>query len=192
MNTLVAFEIGLVISCLVALFLMRRTYFPMNLFWAVGVVAIGMAALLGAFVYGGIGVVKPYHSQISAFAGSIGIASFALAALGGAFARQFHEAGWWIVLFAVTALIAVLLFDLWKLPETVRYGVVGILALAAFYRLVTNAATGVFLLLGVVALVAGGLASEWIAGVAGMQRLNVFHLLMSLSVLSFGAFAAKE
>jgi len=192
MNTLVLFEIGLAVSCLVSLFLMRRTYFPMNLFWAVGVVAIGMAALLGAFVYGGFGAVKPYHSQVSAFASSIGLASFALAALGGAFARQFHEAGWWIVLFAVTALIAVLLFDLWKLSEIARYSVVGILALAAFYRLVTNAATGIFLLLGVAALVVGGLAGEWLAGLAGMQQLNVFHLLMSLSVLSFGAFAAKE
>ncbi len=192
MNTLVLFEVGLAFSCLVSLFLMRRTYFPMNLFWAVGVVAIGIAALLGAFVYGGIGAVKPYHSQLSAFAGSIGLASFALAALGGAFARQFHEAGWWIVLFAVTALIGVLLFDLWKLTELARYIVVGVLALAALYRLITNAATGIFLLFGVLALIAGGLASEWLAGLTDMQRLNVFHLLMSLSVLSFGAFAAKE
>ncbi|MEP3247817.1 MAG: hypothetical protein ABJN40_07165 [Sneathiella sp.] len=192
MNTLVLFEVGLVISCLIALILMRRTYFPMNLFWAVGVVTVGVAAALGALVYSGFSDLKTYHNQVSLFAGSIGIACFALAAVGGVFARQFHEAGWWVVLTAIIALIGVLLFDSWQLPEAGRYGVVGILAIAALYRLIVQSSSGLFIVIGVVFLVAAGLASGWVADLASMQRLNVYHTLLSLSVLSFGAFAAKE
>ncbi|WP_169543409.1 hypothetical protein [Sneathiella aquimaris] len=192
MNTLVIFELVLVLSSLVALFLMRRTYFPMNLFWAVGVVLIGAAAGLGALVYGGIAGFKSYHTELSAFAGSIGLASFALAALGGVFARQFHAAGWWIVLISVCVLIGILLFDKWALPKEGQYALVGILGLCALYRMFMRPGSGVFLVLGVAAFAGAGLASHWISSLAQMQSLNVYHILLSVGVLSFGAFAAKE
>lgn len=192
MNSLVLFEIALVVSAFISLLLMRRTYFPMNLFWGVGVVSIGLAALLGAFVYGGFSQVKPYHNLASAYAGSVGIASFTLAAVGGVFAQQFHRAGWWIVLLAITTLSALLLFDLWRLSEEVRYGVGGVLGLAGLYRVMINPNPGVFLFIGVIALVAAGFVSGWLATQVGMDRLNVYHLLLSLSILSFGVFAAKE
>jgi hypothetical protein len=192
MNTLVIFELILVASAIASLFLMRRTYFPMNLFWAVGAASIGIAACLGAFVYSGFGGIKSYHSLVSAFAGSVGIGSFAIAALGGVFARQFHQAGWWIVLISVLGLAGVLLFNMWRMPDEVQYGVVGVLAACALYRLVTNAASGVFLLGGVVALVAGGLVSGWIASQFGVKELNIYHSLLSVSLISFGIFASKE
>ncbi|MEH6404286.1 MAG: hypothetical protein V7750_12990 [Sneathiella sp.] len=192
MNSMVIFEIVLVVSALVSLVLMRRTYFPMNLFWAVGVVSIGVAALLGALVYSGFNEIKPYHSLASAYAGSVGIVSFAIAALGGVFARQFHAAGWWIVLAAISALSAVLLFGTWRLSEEGRYGVVAVLALAALYRLYREVSSGIFLVGGVVALVAAGLANEWIANQFGINSMNVYHSLLSVSVLLFGVFATKE
>ena len=192
MNTLVIFELVLVLSAVASLLMMRRTYFPMNLFWGLGVVSIGSAAALGALVYGGFEMLKPYHSLTSQYAGSIGIASFALAAVGGVFAPLFHKAGWWIVLIAITSLAAVLLFDVWKFSEELQYGVVGLLGLVGLYRVMMQANPGFFLFLGVVLLVGAGLGAGWIAAQAGMDRLNVYHLMLSLSVLSFGAFAAKE
>lgn len=192
MNTLVIFEIILAASALLSLVLIRRTYFPMNLFWAVGVLSIGIAAVLGSFVYGGFGGLKAYHSLASGFAGSVGIVSFTVAALGGILARQFHQAGWWIVLLAIAVLSSVLLLDAWRLSEEARYGVVGLLALSALYRLFANAATGVFLLLGVIALVVAGLASNWLAAQFGAPSLNVYHALLSMSLLCFGIYASKE
>lgn len=189
---MVIFEIVLVLSALVSLVLMRRTYFPMNLFWAVGVVSIGIAALLGAFVYSGFNDFKPYHSLASAYAGSVGITSFAVAALGGVFARQFHAAGWWIVLTAISALSAVLLFGAWRLSEEARYGVIAVLGLSALYRLYREVSSGILLVGGVVALVVAGLASDWIAGQFGVSSMNIYHGLLSVSVLLFGAFATKE
>lgn len=192
MNSLVIFEIVLVVSAIGALFLMRRTYFPMNLFWAVGVVSIGAAALLGALVYSGISDLKYAHGILSSFAGTIGLSSFALAAIGGAFPRQFHAAGWWIVLIAVCLLVGVLLFGYWKFPEEGRYVVVGLLVLAGLYRLFTNPSSGAFLVLGIALLVIAGLANAWIGKMTGFNALNVLHVLMAGSVLSFGVFAAKE
>jgi|GEM_PF-3303589 len=192
MNTLVIFEIILVASALISLVLIRRTYFPMNLFWAVGVLSIGMAAGLGAFVYGGFGELKTYHTLASGFAGSVGIVSFTVAAVGGVLARQFHQAGWWIVLLAVAALSSVLLLDTWRLSEETRYGVVGLLVLSALYRMFTKVSTGIFLVLGVTALVVAGLASKWIAAQFGVEPLNIYHGLLSASLLCFGVFASKE
>ena len=192
MNSVVIFEIVLVLSALVSLVLMRRTYFPMNLFWAVGVVSIGIAALLGAFVYGGFAGLKSYHNLASNYAGSIGITSFTIAAFGGVFSRQFHSAGWWIVLVAISCLSAVLLFDVWRLSEDARYGVVAVLACAALYRLYSNPSSGIFLFGGTVALVASGLASNWIATQFGVDSMNIYHGLLSVSVLMFGVFATRE
>ncbi len=192
MNLLVIFELLLVISSLGALLLMRRTYFPMNLVWAFGVLSIGTAALLGAFVYGGFSQLKAYHSLMSDFAGSVGIICFALAAIGGVFAHQFHKAGWWITLIAVAVLSGVLLTNSWRSPQEVQYAVVGVLALCALMRLITNPSSGIFLMGGVLLLIAAGLASAWVASQFGWERLNVYHVLLSCSVLSFGMFAARE
>jgi len=192
MNLVVIFEIILVVSALAALILIRRTYFPMNLLWAMGVLSIGLAAALGAFVYGGYSNLKPYHNLATDFAGSIGVVSFTLAAVGGIFARQFHQAGWWLTLLGVSVLSAVLLLDMWQISETVRYGVVGVLALSALYRLFVNPASGVFLVAGVITLVVGGLSSDWIAAQFGVDQLNIYHALLSVSLLSFGIFASKE
>ncbi|MBL4739786.1 MAG: hypothetical protein JKY12_02265 [Sneathiella sp.] len=192
MNSMVIFEIILVLCALVSLVLMRRTYFPMNLFWAVGVVSIGIAALLGAFVYSGFTGLKPYHSLASSYAGSVGITSFAIAAFGGVFSRQFHGAGWWIVLLAISSLSAVLLFDVWRLSEDARYGVVAVLVFASLYRLYSNLSSGVFLFAGTAALVISGLASNWIGTQFGVDPTNIYHGLLSVSVLMFGVFATKE
>ncbi len=192
MNSLVIFEILLVVCAIGALALMRRTYFPMNLFWGFGVSTIAIAAALGALVYGGFGDFKSYHGLFSSFAGSVGVGAFAVAALGGIFARQFHQIGWWITLVGLLGLCALLLTDNWRVSEEVRYVFIGILGVAALYRLVTNAQSGLFLLGGVVLLVAAGMGSELIAAQFSVPKLNVYHGLLAGSVLSFGIFASKE
>ena len=78
------------------------------------------------------------------------------------------------------------------MSEEARYGVVAVLGLAALYRLYKDASSGVFLVGGVVALVASGLASDWLATQFGVNSLNVYHGLLSVSVLLFGVFATKE
>lgn len=192
MNMLVIFELILCASAVGALLLMRRTYFPMNLVWAFGVLSIGIAALLGALVYGGVGGLKTYHSLVSDFAGSVGLISFALAAVGGMFAAQFHRFGWWITLFAVVSLTGVLLTGNWHISQEVQYGVIAVLGLCALFRLFTNPSSGLFMMSGVLCLVAAGLVSAWVASQFGWERLNVYHVLLSVSVLSFGMYASRE
>ncbi|WP_025897725.1 hypothetical protein [Sneathiella glossodoripedis] len=192
MNMLVIFELVLAASSAGALMLMRRTYFPMNLVWAFGVTTIGVAAVLGAFVYGGFSGLKGYHNLATDFAGSVGLISFALAAVGGIFAHQFHQAGWWITLIAVVVLSVALLGDAWRAPREVQYAMVGILVLCALVRLFGNPASGLFLMGGVILLVAASLASEWVASQFGWPRVNVYHALLAASVISFGLFAARE
>lgn len=192
MNSLVIFELILVASCLVALVLMRRTYFPMNLLWAFGVVAIGAAASIGAFKYGGFKGLDTYHSLTSNFAGSVGIVSFAVACIGGVFAQKFYDFGWWVLLVLLSALSGVMLFDQWQLSEEIRYVVVGIMGLCGLYKLFIYPKTGIFLFLGVLLLVLAGLGSAWIANTLSFPSLNVYHTILSLSVLSLGFFASKE
>jgi len=192
MNSLVIFEILLLLCAIGALVLMRRTYFPMNLFWGFGVSTIAIASALGIAVYSGFTDLKSYHALSSNFASSIGIGAFAVAALGGVFARQFHQVGWWVTLIALLVLCGLLLTDNWRVSEEGRYIFIGILGVASLYRLVTNAQSGLFLLGGVVLLVGAGLGSDLIANQFSVPRLNVLHGLMAASVLSFGIFASKE
>ncbi|GLQ05361.1 hypothetical protein [Sneathiella chinensis] len=192
MNMLLIFEIVLLLACIFSLAMMRRSYFPVNLFWAVGVTAIGAAAALGAFVYAGFDSVAPYHTTVTRFAGSVGLVSLALAAAGGIFSRQFHQAGWWIVLIGIMALVGVLLFDAWQLSENVRYGVIGVLVLAAVYRLLSAFSIGIFLAAGTAFLVIAGTAAGSVASMVGMNSTNLYHLLLSVAVLLFGIYAMKE
>ncbi|WP_169567144.1 hypothetical protein [Sneathiella limimaris] len=164
----------------------------MNLTWAFGILAIGVAAFLGAGVYAGINGLAAYHKLFSAFAGSIGLVSFAVAAVGGIFAPQFHKAGWWVVLILVVLLTGVLLTDSWRISQEVQYGVVGVLGLSALYQLFVYPKSGIFLFLGVIFLVGAGLGSDWLATLLKFDSLNIYHALLSVAVLSFGAFAARE
>ncbi len=192
MNSLVIFEIVLTISSLGALVLMRRTYFPMNLIWAFGVLTIGGAAALGAAVYGGVSGVKSYHTLFSQFAGSVGLICFALAALGGMFAAQFHQYGWWLTLSIVAVLTITLLTNSWHLSEEGQYVVIGVLGLCSLYQLYVNPSSGLLLTLGTVMLVAAGLLSNLVAAQFSFDPKNVYHVFLSLSVLSFGLFASRE
>ena len=192
MNSLVIFEIVLTLSSLGALALMRRTYFPMNLIWAFGVLTIGGAAALGAAVYGDIPGLKAYHTLFSEFAGSIGLICFALAALGGMFAAQFHQYGWWVTLICVSALTVTLLTGTWHLNREGQYVVIGILGLCSLYQLYVNPSSGLLLSLGTVFLIAAGLLSDLVAAQFSFDPKNVYHVFLSLSVLSFGLFASRE
>jgi len=192
MNSLVIFEIVLTLSSLGALVLMRRTYFPMNLIWAFGVLAIGGAAALGAAVYGGISGIKSYHILFSEFAGSIGLISFALAALGGMFAAEFHRYGWWVTLIGLSALTVTLLTNSWHLSREGQYVVIGVLGLCSLYQLYVKPSSGLLLSLGTVLLIAAGLLGDLVAAQFSFDPKNVYHVFLSLSVLSFGLFASRE
>lgn len=192
MNSLVIFEIVLTLSSLGALALMRRTYFPMNLIWAFGVLTIGGAAVLGAAVYGGISGVKSYHTLFSEFAGSIGLLCFALAALGGMFAAQFHQYGWWVTLIGLSALTVTLLTNSWHLSREGQYVVIGVLGLCCLYQLYVKPSSGLLLSLGTVLLIAAGLLSDLVGAQFSFDPKNVYHIFLSLSVLSFGLFASRE
>ncbi|MZR30006.1 hypothetical protein [Sneathiella litorea] len=192
MNLVVAFEAILVVCCLISLNLARQAFFPASLFWAFGAACIGITAALGGFKFAGFGAVETYHTTAKHFAGSIGIAAFVLGALAGLFADFFARFYWWILLVLLAVLCAALLFGHWRFSSNIQMGLVGVIFLVGLVRLLSAGMLAIYLILGVVCLVLSKIAVKWLALNTGMDPLNIYHVLVSLAVVSFGLAASRD
>lgn len=192
MNLVVAFEAILVVCCLISLNLARQAFFPANLFWAFGAVCIGVTAALGGFKFAGFSAVEPYHTTAKYFAGSIGMAAFALGALAGLFADFFIRFYWWVLLTLLVVLCGALLLGQWRFSTNVQMGLVGIIFLIGLVRLLSSGMLAMYLILGVICLVLSDVAVKWLALNTGMDPLNIYHVLVSLAVVSFGLSASRD
>ncbi|MAZ03584.1 MAG: hypothetical protein CMN56_10635 [Sneathiella sp.] len=192
MNLVVAFEAILVVCCLISLNLARQSFFPASLFWAFGVVTIGVAATLGGFKFAGFGGLESYHTLAKQFAGSIGIAAFAIGALAGLLANFFIRFHWWILLFLILLLCAALLLGTWRFPAQIQLGLVGLILLVGVIRLISSGLLAIYLLLGVACLILSDIATRWLAVNTGMAEVNIYHVLLSLAVISFGLSASRD
>jgi|TARA_R110002124_G_scaffold287256_1_gene471928 hypothetical protein len=192
MNLVVAFEAILVVCCLISLNLARQSFFPASLFWAFGVVTIGVAATLGGFKFAGFSGVESYHTIAKHFAGSVGIASLALGAIAGLLANFFIRFHWWILLVVILLLCGALLLGHWRFPAQVQLGLVGLILLVGLIRLISSGMLAIYLLLGVACLVLSDIAIRWLAVNTGMAEVNIYHVLLSLAVISFGLAASRD
>ena len=192
MNLVVAFEAILVVCCLISLNLARQAFFPASLFWAFGSICIGVTAALGGFKFAGFTAVETYHTTAKHFAGSIGIAAFALGALAGLFADLFIRFYWWILLAILVTLCAALLFGFWRFSPLVQMGLVGVIFLIGLVRLLSAGVLAMYLILGVVCLVLSDVAVNLLSINTGMDPLNIYHVLISLAVVSFGLSASRD
>lgn len=192
MNLVVAFEAILVVCCLISLNLARQAFFPANLFWAFGAVSIGVTAALGGFKFAGYGSVESYHIMAKHFAASIGVAAFALGALAGLFADFFIRFYWWILLALLVVLCAALLLGQWRFSPNIQIGLVGIIFLVGLVRLLSAGVLAIYLILGVICLALSDVAVKWLALNSGMDPLNIYHVLVSLAVISFGLSASRD
>ncbi|MEX0582313.1 MAG: hypothetical protein WD185_01475 [Sneathiella sp.] len=192
MNLVVAFEAILVVCCLISLNLARQSFFPASLFWAFGAVTIGIAATLGGFRFAGFSAVDSYHTMAKHFAGSVGIAAFAVGALAGLLANFFIRFHWWILLVLILLLCVALLLDQWRFPAQVQLGLVGLILLVGLIRLISSGLLAIYLLLGVACLIMSDIAVRWLALNTGMEEINIYHVLLSLAVVSFGLSASRD
>ena len=192
MNLVVAFEAILVVCCLISLNLARQAFFPASLFWAFGVVTIGVTAALSGFKSAGFSSVETYHTTVEYFAESIGMAAFTLGALAGLFANFFIRFHWWILLALIVVLCGALLFGLWRFAPFVQIGLVGVILLVGFVRLISSGMLAVYLILGVAFFALSDIAVKWLALNTGMDQVNIYHVLISLAVVSFGLSASRD
>lgn len=192
MNLVVAFEAILVVCCLISLNLARQSFFPASLFWAFGALCIGVTAVLGGFKFAGYPAVETYHTTAKHFAGSIGIAAFTLGALAGLFADLFIRFYWGILLGLIVLLCAALLFGFWRFSPAIQMGLVGVIFLIGLVRLLSAGLLALYLILGVAFLVLSEIAVKWLAINTGMDPLNIYHVLISLAVVSFGLSASRD
>lgn len=192
MNLVVAFEAILVVCCLISLNLARQAFFPASLFWAFGAVCIGITAALGGLKFAGFEAVETYHLTAKYFAGSVGIAAFALGAVAGLFADFFIRFYWWILLILLVILCGALLLGQWRFSPTVQMALIGIIFLVGLVRLLSSGVLAMYLILGVVCFVLSDVAVKWLALNTGMDPLNIYHVLISLAVVSFGLSASRD
>ncbi|USG60985.1 hypothetical protein NBZ79_17650 [Sneathiella marina] len=192
MNSLVAFEVVLTASCMISLYLARQAFFPVSLFWAFGSATFGIAAALGAFKFAGFVEVESYHTTAKYFAGSVGLICFALGAIGGLFANLFIRFWWWIILGLVIALTIALLLGQWRITPDVQKIVVGVVFLVGLVRLISSGVLALYLIIGSACLVLSGVAVKWIALNTGLDATNIYHILLSFAVVSFGVSASRD
>ncbi|WP_373086059.1 hypothetical protein [Sneathiella sp.] len=192
MNSLVAFEAILAVCCLITINLARQAFFPASLFWAFGAVSVGIMAVLGGLTYAGFTEVDAFHLTAKRVAGSMGLASFTLGAIAGLFAGFFNRFCWGILLTSVVALCILLLLGLWRVSTDVQMGMVGIIFLIGLVRLISSGMLALYLILGVVFLVLSDVAVKWLASNTGLDGMNIYHILLSLAVVSFGLSASRD
>jgi len=192
MNSLVAFEAILAVSCLISVYLAREAFFPASIFWAFGASTFCFAAVLGGLNAAGYVTVESYHTTAEYFAGSLGLVAFALGAVSGLFAEIVSRFWWWILLALTIILSIVLVLGTWHFGADIQKIVVGVIFLIGLVRLISSGMIAVYLLLGVVCLVLSDFADGWIAVNTGMQAANIFHVLLSLAIVSFGLSASRD
>lgn len=192
MNLVVAFEAILVVCCLISLNLAREAFFPASLFWAFGIITIGITATLGGFKFAGYSGVETYHTTAKYFSGSIGIAALTLGAVAGLFANFFIRFYWWILLLLIIALCVAMLLGQWRLSSNIQMGLVGVILLVGLVRLISSGMLAVYLLLAVGCLLLSDIAVKWLALNSGMDEINIYHVLISLAVVSFGLSASRD
>lgn len=192
MNSLVAFEAILVVSCLISLYLAREAFFPASLFWAFGASTFGIAAILGGLNASGYVNVEAYHTIAEYFAGSVGLIAFAIGAISGLFVEIIMRFWWWFLLALVMALCVVLVLGTWHLSADMQKIVVGIIFLIGLVRLISSGMLAVYLILGAACLAVSDIADGWIAVNTGMQAANIYNVLLSLAVVSFGLSASRD
>lgn len=192
MSSLVAFEAVLTVSCIISLYLARQAFFPASLFWAFGAAAFGVMAALGGFKFAGFAQIESYHTTAKYFAGSIGLICFALGALAGLFGDIFMRFWWWIVFGLIVALTIALLLGNWRITPDVQKIVVGIIFLVGLVRLISSSALALYLIVGSACLVLSSVAVKWIALNTGLDATNIYHILLSFAVVSFGVSASRD
>ncbi|MEH6546305.1 MAG: hypothetical protein V7701_07755 [Sneathiella sp.] len=192
MNSLVAFEVVLTASCMISLYLARQAFFPVSLFWAFGAATFGVTAALGAFKFAGFVEVETYHATAKYFAGSVGLICFALGALGGLFANIVMRFWWGIIFGLIVALTIVLLLGHWRITPDMQKIVVGIIFLIGLIRLISSSVLALYLIIGSACLVLSAVAVKWIALNTGLDATNIYHILISFAVVSFGVSASRD
>ena len=180
------------VCCLISLNLARQAFFPASLFWAFGALTIGVTAVLGGFKYAGYDSVETYHTTAKYFATSVGITAFALGAVSGLFANFFIRFHWWILLALIVILSALLLVGHWRLSPDIQKIVVGVIFLVGLVRLISAGMLAVYLIFGVACFVMADMAVGWLAVNTGLDKTNIFHVLLSLGVVSFGLSASRD
>ena len=192
MNLVVAFEAILFVCCLISLNLARQAFFPASLFWAFGAIAMGAMALLGGFKYAGYSAIEAHFTLARHFAMSIGLAAFTLGAVAGLFANFFMRFYWVILLMVMVALSILLMLDYGRFPQNVQLALIGVILLVGLVRLFSSVLLAVYLLLSVACLVASQYAVRWLSVNTGMEDINIYLVLLSLAVVSFGLSAARD
>ena len=147
---------------------------------------------MGGFKFAGFSGVESYHTIAKHFAGSVGIASLALGAIAGLLANFFIRFHWWILLVVILLLCGALLLGHWRFPAQVQLGLVGLILLVGLIRLISSGMLAIYLLLGVACLVLSDIAIRWLAVNTGMAEVNIYHVLLSLAVISFGLAASRD
>ena len=92
----------------------------------------------------------------------------------------------------ILLLCAVLLLDTWRFPAQIQLGLVGLILLVGVIRLISSGLLAIYLLLGVACLILSDIATRWLAVNTGMAEVNIYHVLLSLAVISFGLSASRD
>jgi len=85
-----------------------------------------------------------------------------------------------------------LLLGHWRFSPTIQIGLVGIIFLVGLVRLLSSGMLAIYLILGVICLGLSDVAVKWLALNTGMDPLNIYHILVSLAVVSFGLSASRD
>ena len=99
---------------------------------------------------------------------------------------------WVILLMVMVALSILLMLDYGRFPQNVQLALIGVILLVGLVRLFSSVLLAVYLLLSVACLVASQYAVRWLSVNTGMEDINIYLVLLSLAVVSFGLSAARD
>lgn len=193
MNSLVFFEIILVLVCLLVVVKIKPAMTLSRLFWSAGFFSIAVAALLGAFKYAGFEQLAVYHASATGFAGSMGLISLTIGGLLGALPRAILTPGpLWYALHGAVAFGAVFMGGGPK-SQALQYGAVGILLVLGIYDLAKGEReAGLYMIGGIGCFIIASVASEPISSIMGVDMRNIFHALLAAAVFLMGAAVLKK
>lgn len=89
-------------------------------------------------------------------------------------------------------LCALLVLGQWRLPPDIQKAVVGIIFLVGLVRLISSGMLALYLIFGVACLILSDMAVSWLALNTGLDVINIYHVLLSLAVVSFGLSASRD
>jgi hypothetical protein len=158
-------ELLLTLACAVAAWLALRERQGWR---ALGFLSMGVAALLGALEYGGLGAVAEAHHVASVISGAVGLPLIALGRLSGGPGRQL-----------VVLVIGVLLVFLAQLSLVSNLIALVVIAWPGRSRRYLPALLGALLFIGSGLLI--GTRGEW----GGVPRRELFHLGLTLAVAAW-------